>query len=132
MRLLPRAAIVAALSTVIALVAGCGPTPPKMVSMNGTAKHKGQPLTAGSVWLTPDTGNSYTGEKPSGQLQLDGSFTVSTFPYGQGVPPGAYKVTFTPGLASRIGKPDYGDPVKTPLKLVVPEDGLKDYVIDIK
>jgi hypothetical protein len=48
------------------------------------------------------------------------------------VPPGTYKVTLSPELASRIGRPVYGDPKKTPLQVTVPDAGLADQVFEIK
>ena len=57
---------------------------------------------------------------------------MRTYPYGNGVPPGAYKVTFTPELANRIKLPHYADPEKTPLKIDVPDAGVQDVVFDVK
>lgn len=114
-----------------ALVAGCG-NKPTLVSVTGKLMHKGQPLTAGSLYFHPAEGNSYKGEKPSCLLALDGSFTMRTYPYGNGVPPGAYKVTLASELANRIRRPDYADPKKTPLSVTVPDSGLTDQVFEVK
>ena len=113
-------------------VVGCGPDKPKLVTVTGKVVFKNEPLTAGSIWFVPDSGNAYQGEKPSCQLQLDGSFTMRTYPFGDGVPPGAYKVMLSPELANRIKKPEYGDAAKTPLTLTVPDVGVRDHVIDVK
>ena len=113
-------------------VVGCGPDKPKLVTVTGKVVFKNEPLTAGSIWFVPDLGNAYQGEKPSCQLQLDGSFTMRTYPFGDGVPPGAYKVMLSPELANRIKKPEYGDAAKTPLTLTVPDVGVRDHVIDVK
>ena len=113
-------------------VAGCGAGKPKLAPVTGKVTHKNEPLSAGSIWFTPDAGNPYQGDKPSCQLQLDGSFTMRTYPHGEGVPPGDYKVTLSPELAGRIKKPEYGDPAKTPLKLTVPDGGVKEHVFDVK
>src|SRR5262245_8929704 len=92
-----------ALSAVLLLVvtAGCG-NRPKLVSVTGKVTHKEKELTAGSIYFHPAEGNSYQGEKPSSLLQTDGSFAMRTYPHGQGVPPGQYKVTLSPELAGRI------------------------------
>jgi hypothetical protein len=111
---------------------GCSGDRPKLVAVTGKVVHKGQPLTAGSIWLHPDAGNPYHGEKPSCQLGLDGAFTMRTYPYGDGVPPGAYRVTLSPELASRIKLPAYGDPARTPWRLDVPDGGIRDYVLEAK
>jgi hypothetical protein len=110
---------------------GCGEKP-KLVEVTGRVVHKGQPLTAGSIWFHPNADNPYRGEKPSCQLALDGAFVMRTYPYGEGVPPGSYKVSLSPELAKRIKLPAYGDPAKTPLKIEVPEDGIEDLVFEVK
>jgi hypothetical protein len=100
--------------------------------VTGKVTFKNEPLTAGSVWFAPDAGNGYAGEKPSCQLQADGSFTMRTYPHGDGVPPGEYKVLLDPALANRIKKPEYGDAAKTPLKLTVPDGGVRGHVFEVK
>jgi hypothetical protein len=116
----------------LALAAGCGGDRPKLVPVTGKVVHHGKALTAGSVWLHADAGNPYAGEKPSCQLALDGSFVIRTYPYGEGAPPGPYKVTLSPELANRIRLPAYSDPAKTPLRLDVPDAGVKDHVFEVK
>ena len=78
-----------------------------------------------------EDGNPYAGDKPSCQLQLDGSFTMRTYPFGDGVPPGKYKVTLVPALAGRIKKPELGDPAKTTLRIDVPDAGIADHRIEL-
>ena len=81
--------VVVVLGTLMA--AGCSGDRPKLVAAAGKVTYKGQPLTAGSIIFHPDAGNSYQKDRPSSLLQLDGSFTMKTFPFGDGVPPGQYK-----------------------------------------
>jgi len=57
---------------------------------------------------------------------------MRTYPYGDGVPPGKYKVTFAKELANRINLPEFGDPAKTPISLTVPDDGLRDIIVEAK
>ena len=117
---------------VLALVlAGCGDAP-KLVAVAGKVSMKGQPVTAGSIWFHPAAGNAFAGEKPSCQLELDGSFTMRTYPYGNGVPPGAWKVTLSPELANRLKKPEYSDPAKTPWAADVPAAGLPGATFEVK
>jgi hypothetical protein len=116
---------------VLLAAAGCG-SKPKLVPVAGKAKHKGNALVGGSVWFHPADGNPYQGEKPSGQLQLDGTFTAKTFPHGDGMPPGKYKVTLSPDLAGRIGAPQYGDATKSPWSIEVPDTGLTDHTFEVK
>lgn len=102
---------------------GCGPKAPPLVAVTGKVTMAGQPLTAGSIILHPSDANSFQDDNPSSLLQLDGGFTVRTFPFGDGVPPGKYKVTLAPELASRIRRPEYADPKRTPWELEVPATG---------
>src|SRR5579885_3794759 len=95
-----RTAAASAVLLALAAASGCGDRP-KLVTVTGKVVHKGEPLTAGSIIFHPDAGNSYQKDKPSSLLQLDGSFTMKTFPFGDGVPPGKYKVTLAPELANR-------------------------------
>ncbi len=120
------------ISMLCLMVTGCGSDAPDLVEVTGKAIHNQQPLVAGSIWFHPDPSNEVQGEPSSCVLQMDGSFTMRTYPYGDGVPPGKYKVTLSPELAGRIKLPNYGDPAKTPLELVVPNDGLKDIIVEAK
>ncbi|MBX9580696.1 MAG: hypothetical protein K2X87_10345 [Gemmataceae bacterium] len=113
------------------LASGCSDKP-KLVPVAGTVTLKGGPVTAGSIWFTPDPANPYRGEKPSCQLQLDGSFVMRTYPWGDGVPPGGYKVTLSLELAKRLNKPAYADPARTPWAVEVSAEGLADKVFEVK
>jgi hypothetical protein len=123
--------LLAALALLMLAVTGCGDKP-KLVEVSGKVTHKGNPVTGGSVWFHPADGNAYQGEKPSGQLQLDGTFSARSFPHGDGMPPGKYKVTLSPDLAARIGKPALGNATKTTWSVEVPDTGLKDHVFEVK
>jgi hypothetical protein len=111
--------------------AGCADRP-KLVEVSGKVTHNGKAVTGGSVWFHPAEGNAYQGEKPSGQLQLDGTFTARSFPHGDGIPPGKYRVTLSPDLAARMGKPKLGNADKTPWSAEIPEGGLKDLAFEVK
>jgi hypothetical protein len=114
------------------VLAGCSSEKPKLVSVTGKVTHNGKGLTAGSIIFHPDAGNAYQKDRPSSLLQLDGSFTMKTFPFGEGVPLGTYKVTLAPELANRIGKPEYASADKTPWSVTVPDGGLPDKVFEVK
>ncbi len=74
-------------------LAGCGgEKAPPLVGVTGKVLHNQEPVTAGSIIFYPAEGNAYTKDNPSSLLQLDGSFTMKTFPFGEGVSPGKYKV----------------------------------------
>lgn len=103
-----------------------------MVTVKGKVMMGGAGVTAGSVYFHPDSANSFQKDTPSSQLQLDGSFSIKTFPFGEGVPPGKYKVTLVPELAKRIEHPEYGDLEKTPWEITVPDSGIADHVFEVK
>lgn len=111
---------------------GCGPEKPKMVTLSGKVVRNGKPVTAGSIYFYPEASNAYQKDNPSSLLQTDGSFKAKTFPFGEGIPPGTYKVTLEPGLATRLNAPDYSDPQKTPWKIEVPDAGVTDKVFEVK
>ena len=98
---------------------------PTLVPARGKVWFEGKPLTAGFIVFYPAEGNAYTGDNPSSQLQLDGGFSMKTFPFGEGVSPGKYKVILGPELASRVSHPEYADPAKTPWEVEVSETGLE-------
>jgi hypothetical protein len=126
-----RAVPVAVLAGLLVVPAGCG-NKPKLVKVQGKVLFKDQPLTGGSIWFQPDEAKGNTGEKASCQLALDGAFTMRTYPHGDGVVPGTYKVTLAPELANRIGAPRYAMPHTTPLEVAVPDEGLSDLVLTIR
>lgn len=132
MRRLSKLACLAPVLALALSLTGCGGDKPTLVEVAGKVTHKGKPVTGGSVWFHPAEGSSYKGEKPSGQLQVDGTFNARTFPYGGGIPPGNYKVTLSPDLAGRIGKPQYGDAVTSPWSVEIPEGGLAGQEFQIK
>jgi hypothetical protein len=68
-------------------LSGCGPGHPKTAPVRGTVFFDGKPVPNGTIMLVPATGNSATGE-----IQPDGSFTLTTFQNGDGAIPAEYKV----------------------------------------
>ena len=118
-------------SATLALLAGCGDRP-TLVPATGRITHKGQPLTAGSVIFVPDSGNAWAKDNPSSLLQTDGSFTMKTFPYGDGVAPGKYKVTLDPALAGRVRQPALSKADKTPWSVEIPDSGKTGITLDAR
>lgn len=126
--------IVAQIVLAGALVAGalgCG-NKPKLVTVTGKVTHKTNAVTGGSVWFHAVGVDPDKADKVSGQLQLDGTFTARTFPHGDGMPPGQYKVTLSPDLAARVGQPRFAEVAKTPWTLDVPETGVADHHFEVK
>jgi hypothetical protein len=126
-----RSFLLAAACVAATCLIGCGGGP-KVAPVTGKVLHKGQSVAPGSIIFHPDAGNTWAGERPTSMIQLDGSFTMKTYPWGDGVPPGSYKVTLEPGLAGRLRKAAYGDVKKTPWTLDVPAEGVKDQLFEVK
>lgn len=99
---------------------GCESDQPVLVEVTGRVTLRGQGLTAGSITFHPTADNPFQSDAPSSQLQLDGSFRMRTWPWGDGVPQGSYRVTLSPELAGRIGRARYADKSSTPLLITVP------------
>ena len=121
------------LFALLVAISGCGNSDkPKLVVLSGTVTMDSKPLTAGSINFHPDSSNAYVKDKPSSLLQTDGSFIAKTFPFGEGISPGKYKVTLAPELAARIKRPKYGKSDETPWSIDVPESGITDLKLEVK
>ncbi len=122
-----------ALGALFAILIGCaGKDGPTLVPVHGKVLNNGKGVTAGSIYFHPDADAEYTKDKPSSMLQIDGSFTLKTFPFGEGIAAGNYTVTLAPELAQRLKKPDYGAPSSSPWKITVPPDGIPELVLNVK
>jgi hypothetical protein len=120
------------MAAALLLVAGCGGTG----TLNGKVTFKGQPLPGGMVTVF-DAGNA----GHSGQIQKDGSYSVSN------IPAGSAKVTVgTSPSRGNIRNPDavkepwgpyvqiprrYSDPEKSGFKLEV-KSGTQEMQLDVK
>jgi hypothetical protein len=62
---------------------------PGLIPVKGKVIYKGQPLTKGVVRFEPD----YFGRPAQGELQSDGTFSLSTLTKGDGVVAGHHKVS---------------------------------------
>lgn len=113
-------------------LAGCGGDRPPLVEASGKVEFQGQPVTAGSIQFFRVDSTDEEDPRVSSLLQTDGSFTMKTFPYGDGVSPGEYTAALAPELASRIGKPKYASPKETPWKITVPDSGVQNHIFEVK
>lgn len=107
-------------------IIGCS-NQPKLVPVEGTVSYQNKPLVPGSIWLIPTSG----GEKASGLLQTDGSFKLRTFPHGDGVIPGSYKVIFTLGGGVTKDLALLTNEAKTPLTVEIPPEGKQGWTIQL-
>jgi hypothetical protein len=114
------------------LLGGSGCGGPNLVPVRGKVIYQNEPVTAAEIYFLPDQAKGSTGVMASSILQEDGTFTMRTHPHGDGVIPGAYKVTVS--LGRRVGKAldKYRRGDKTPLAIEVPAEGLTDLVLELK
>ncbi|NBR04395.1 MAG: hypothetical protein EBT92_01335 [Planctomycetes bacterium] len=119
------------LTLLVFSLVGCGQVKPKLVKVSGKITLNGKPLTAGSIYFHPASTNTFKKDNPSSLLQEDGSFNMKTFPYGDGVSPGKYKITLAPQLASRISLPHLSDPEKTTSEITVSDNDIENFNLDL-
>jgi hypothetical protein len=74
---------------------GCqDPVAPKLVPVQGLVKFKQRPLRGATICFIPDiTKGNRDGLQATAQTTEDGAFTLQTYPHGDGLMPGWYKVT---------------------------------------
>lgn len=115
------------------LLAGCGPSGPKLAKVVGKVTYKSAPLKFGSVIFQPEAGKA-----ASGIIKPDGTFELFTNKPGDGALIGKHRVrvmsttTQDPSFSVKEGQemplgksliPEkYGDLDKTPLKDIQVED----------
>lgn len=95
-----------ALSALVVLVSGCGPTDGTTALETHAVKGKvllaaGKPLTTGRVYFMPQDAH---GQQAIGDIGPDGSFELATQKQGDGIAPGQYKVRIDPTPVSPSGK----------------------------
>src|SRR5262249_38273293 len=118
-----RAAVVAAL---VLLCNACGGKAPKLDPVRGTVLFQQQPATGATVVFQPVNADAKS-LTPSGTVAADGSFTLTTYPYGEGAPAGEYVVLVTWYAANARGVEDarnklparYADVSHSPLRATV-------------
>ena len=99
---------------------------PKLYPVKGQLFYGNEPAEGAQVVFQLRDGGP-DALKPSGMVQADGTFTLSTHPHGEGAPPGEYVVlvTWYPADAREQENPRnklperYADPSASPLKAAV-------------
>jgi len=101
------------LSLALALVTtGCGggdANMPKLGKVSGKVTYKGQPVTSGHIVFTPAAGKGgETGQTATGEINSDGTYSMTTFNTGDGAILGQHVVTVTVREkgSEDMGKPD--------------------------
>lgn len=128
-----RAAVCSVLTVVLACISGCGgPEPPETVHLvKGQVMYRGKPAVGAIVAFHKVGADPNTGQ-PSGKVQADGEFTLTSYRAGDGAATGEYRVTISwrESVGGSLSDPDYG-PEKLPKKYQSPEtSGLTVNVIE--
>jgi hypothetical protein len=105
---------------------------PKLTSVSGRVIFKNEGVTAASIYFLPDTAKGNRGEMATAILQADGSFKMETYPKGEGVIPGAYKIQLDLGRRTDKELQPYRDVKTTPLSIEVTDKPIEGYVIELK
>ncbi len=126
--------LAASLLLVLPLPGGCGGSDgrgAKLAPVKGRVIYKNEGVTAASIFFLPDAAKGNNGSMASAILQEDGSFTLETYPKGNGVAPGAYKVKLDLGRRKDKELDKYRTVETSPLRYDVPDEGLSDLLIDL-
>lgn len=83
-----RARAAAVVALMIALQGCGGGDGPEMASVSGTVRHKGEPVTRGTITFMPEG----EGQPATGVIGSDGSYALQTVEPGDGARLGRYKV----------------------------------------
>ncbi|HXG10946.1 MAG TPA: hypothetical protein VNK04_14395 [Gemmataceae bacterium] len=73
-------------------LAACGPNRPPVYPVSGQVFYGGKPTPGALVVFHPAGTEDPLAPRPSGQVQEDGSFTLTTYEPGDGAPEGEYDV----------------------------------------
>jgi hypothetical protein len=106
-----------------AFVLGCGgPEPPEAVhAVNGQVTYRGKPAV-GAIVVFHKVGADPSSGQPSGKVQDDGTFSLTSYQPGDGAAEGEYRVTISwrEAIGGSLSDPDYG-PEKLPKKYQSPD-----------
>jgi hypothetical protein len=122
------------LAWIVVSLGGCGPagSKPRLAPVRGRVVYHDQAMTSADIFFLPDASKGNEAAMASSPLQLDGSFTLTTYPHGEGVLPGAYKATLSLGRRKDKDLDRYRNVETTPLEYTVPAEGLTDLLIELK
>ena len=98
-------------------ITSCGGDGPTLYPVSGKVFYEGQSAEGATVVFVPVGETDENSLKPSGLVQADGSFTLSTHPYGDGAPVGDYVVLvswYSEDARQRIPEEEEKPPPKLP------------------
>ncbi len=114
----------AAIASTSLLVAGCGRAGPPRVETNptkGSITYLGQPIGGAFLALHPKVGGASDVPTATAVVQSDGTFAVTTYDTGDGVPEGDYVVTVQWRKTTKAGGDYVPGPNLLPAKYSRPE-----------
>jgi hypothetical protein len=114
------------------ILSGCGENAPRLVPVTGKAFQGNEPLVGVIVKFVSDLSNGNQGHSAQATAGTDGSFTLETYPYGQGVMPGRYKVIFLYYSRNDMLPRKYTKFHLTPLVVEVKEGGDNNFVFNLE
>jgi hypothetical protein len=95
----------------VALVAsGCGQKFPRTAIVRGKVTYKGKPVPNGTVNFIPAAGKD-----ASGEIQSDGSYTLTSYRPGDGAIPGKYSVVIVAMQDNSTRLPEDRSPLPPPI-----------------
>lgn len=112
-----------------AALLGCGGQSLELAPVRGRVSLGGKGISHAAIQLIPDSKKGTTAPTGAGQTDSDGNFRITTPPHGEGAVPGHYKVTVA-GYSGNLPR-QYADPVKTPLTIEIPAEGLSDWKLEL-
>ena len=95
----------------VALIAsGCGQKFPRTAIVRGKVTYKGKPVPNGTVNFVP-----VAGKDASGEIQPDGSYTLTSYRPGDGAIPGKYSVVIVAMQDNSTRLPEDRSPLPPPI-----------------
>ncbi|WP_145458886.1 hypothetical protein [Gimesia panareensis] len=105
------------------LISSCSDSGPTRVPVKGRiVMGDDKPIFPGAIAFEPVAGSSF---RASSLLYKEGDFDLRTYPHGQGVVPGKYKVVLSLGMGSPPELAKYSNTETTTLEVVVPDTGIE-------
>jgi hypothetical protein len=111
---------------VVFTISGCGDSTTDKGQVKGKVILNGQPVKGGTIVLAP---LAASGETASGEVQQDGTFTLTTAEPEDGAPIGKNRVSYKPPVTATEPPENWdsskGDPPreKSPYERLVPKEG---------
>jgi hypothetical protein len=95
----------------VLVLAGCGGDRLRTAKVNGKVTYKGKPVPNGTVTFIPEGG----GPSATGEIQSDGTFTMTTYSSGDGAILGKHKVVIAAMADMGDRLPEERSPLPPPI-----------------